>query len=159
MDLPKVPIRHHFIADIFEACLTHVNCHISKMRHDMGETSISPEKIDMIEEKEDISKGRSLYDVSKIVEMQMHILCLSYCNLIGQQWRYITLWNNQTTEFYLSMYLIFFVNKCSIIPTEYLWDMTHLVIWDLSRKRCETSHISSQLEIRQAWDKRQFFYL
>ncbi len=46
------------------------------------ETSVSPEKNDMIEKKWDISNGRSLFDVSKIEDMQMQILCLSYCNLI-----------------------------------------------------------------------------
>jgi hypothetical protein len=50
------------------------------MRQDIGETSISQEKIDMTE-KSKISQ--SLYDVSKIEDMQMHILCLSYCDMIG----------------------------------------------------------------------------
>jgi hypothetical protein len=58
-------------------------CRISKMRHNKVETSVSPEKNDMIEKKWDISNGRSLFHVSKIEDMQMHILCLSYCNLIG----------------------------------------------------------------------------
>jgi len=70
--------RFKTLAEIFGACLTR---RISKMRHDMGETSISQEKIYMIA-KSKISKG-SLFDVSKIEDMQMHILCLSYCNLIG----------------------------------------------------------------------------
>ena len=58
------------------------------------------------------------------------------------------------------MYLIFFVNKCSIIPKEYLWDRTNLVTCDMSRVSFwDRSHVSSQLEIRQAWDKLQKFQL
>ncbi len=58
------------------------------------------------------------------------------------------------------MYLILFVNKCSIIPKEYLWDTTNFVTCDMSRiSFWDRSHISSQLEIRQAWDKLQKFQL
>ena len=58
------------------------------------------------------------------------------------------------------MYLIFFVHKCSIIPKKYLWDTTNLVTCDMSRVSFwDRSHISSQLEIRQAWDKLQKFQL
>ncbi len=53
-------------------------CHISKMRHDMVERSISLEKNDMIE-KSKISWRRGAFIMSlKIEDMQMHILCLSW---------------------------------------------------------------------------------
>ena len=120
-------------------------CCISKMRHNKVETSVSPEKKDMIE-KNEISQRGGAYLMSQKLKI---CKCISYACLTV-----IWLANSgmRPTKF-LIICVSHFLSVNVQSSKKKFWDMTEHVSHLILR------HVSSQLETQQGWDKHQEFQL